>query len=258
MSGEESVFGASYAAAYDSLYHDKDYPAECDLVEQVLRTYGSGGTQHILDIGCGTGGHSIPLARRGYHVRGVDRSEAMLSEARRKAGAAGVGARFTQGDAASFRLDESLDAALMLFAVLGYLTDNEQLLAALRNVRRHLRAGGLFIFDVWYGPAVLLERPSQRVKVSPLERGQLLRVASGELDPLHHLCTVTYDVWLMHADRAASHTREQHVVRFFFPQELRLLLGLAGLELARLGAFPEFERDPDESTWNVLGVARAV
>lgn len=258
MSRERSVFGSSYAAAYDSLYRDKDYPAECDLVEQVLRTYGGGATRRILDIGCGTGGHSIPLAERGYQVEGVDRSEAMLGEARRKAQAAGVEARFALGDAATFRLEESFDAALMLFAVLGYLVENEQLLAALRNVRRHLRADGLFICDVWYGPAVLRERPSQRVKVSPLDGGQLLRVATGELDMLHHVCHVTYEVWRLKADRVASHTRETHTMRYFFPQELRLLLGLAGFELLRLGAFPEVERDPDESTWNVLAVARAV
>ena len=59
------------------------------------------------------------------------------------------------------------DAALMMFAVLGYQVENDDVLAALRTARRHLEPGGLFIFDVWYGPAVLHQRPSERVKIIP-------------------------------------------------------------------------------------------
>jgi hypothetical protein len=51
----------------------------------------------------------------------------------------------------------------MMFAVLGYQGENDDVLAALKTAHRHARPGGLFLFDVWYGPAVLHERPSQRV-----------------------------------------------------------------------------------------------
>jgi hypothetical protein len=55
-----------------------------------------------------------------------------------------------------------------------------------------------------------------------------------------------------------AHTDETHVMRYFFPQELRLLLNCAGLRLLRLGAFPDVDRQPDDTTWNVMAVARAV
>ena len=55
-----------------------------------------------------------------------------------------------------------------------------------------------------------------------------------------------------------AETEESHKMRYFFPLELELFLKCAGFKLIRLGAFPEFDRDPDETTWNVLGVARAV
>src|SRR4029077_11778373 len=78
-------FGASYSLAYDALYRDKDYVSECDFVEAAIRRHGSGGDHRkVLDLGCGTGGHSIELARRGYTVRGVDLSPHMLSVARAK------------------------------------------------------------------------------------------------------------------------------------------------------------------------------
>ncbi len=52
-------------------------------------------------------------------------------------------------------------------------------------------------------------------------------------------------------------TEENHRVRYFFPREIESLLGPTGFSLVRLGAFPEFDKEPDETTWNVLGVARA-
>jgi hypothetical protein len=66
---------------------------------------------------------------------------------------------------------------------------------------------------------------------------------------------VDFRIWRLDGDRVTGETTERHVMRFFFPRELELLLDAAGLSLLRLGAFPEFERDPDESTWNVLAVA---
>src|SRR5207248_11417549 len=70
----EGVFGPQYAEAYDTLYRDKDYSAECDAIEHVFRLYGIGPVRRVLDLGCGTGGHAVPLAERGYEVVGVDRS----------------------------------------------------------------------------------------------------------------------------------------------------------------------------------------
>jgi SAM-dependent methyltransferase len=80
-----TVFGSAYSSAYDALYRDKDYQSECDLIERVFREYGTRPVHTILDLGCGTGNHAIPLAQRGYEVVGVDRSADMLEIAREKA-----------------------------------------------------------------------------------------------------------------------------------------------------------------------------
>ncbi len=81
----DKVFGQDYADQYDLLYTDKDYEAECDLIEEVFRKYGNGRISTILDLGCGTGNHAIPLASRGYHVTGIDISEDMITHAQKKA-----------------------------------------------------------------------------------------------------------------------------------------------------------------------------
>lgn len=252
MSG---CFGADYAAAYDSIYAAKDYDAECRTVERALKAHSRRPVSSILDLGCGTGNHALPLARAGYRVVGVDLSEDMLVSARAKAGDMPV--EFHQGDVREVALGRRFDAVLMMFAVLGYQAGNDDVKAALATVRDHLEPGGVFLFDVWYGPAVLAQRPEQRVRSFPTAKGEVLRVVSSALDSRHHRCTVSYDLLVMEGDRVAARSREDHVMRYFFPLELEMLLDSAGLDLVHLSDVDDLDRAPDESTWNVVGVAVA-
>lgn len=255
-----TVFGPIYAHVYDTLYREKDYPAESALIQRLFRQYHKGTPiRMVLDLGCGTGNHALPLCRAGYQVVGVDCSEDMLAEARRKAVELGCReAVFHRADIRSLALKQVFDAGIMMFAVLGYQLENTDVLAALKTARSHLRDDGLLLFDVWYGPAVLTERPSQRVKVIPTADGQVLRVASGEMDARRHVCTVRYQLWELRQRRLVSCIEETHRMRYFFPLELELFLQCAGFRPRGLRAFPDFDRDADETTWNVMCVASAV
>jgi SAM-dependent methyltransferase len=255
-----SIFGPGYADTYNRLYQDKDYVAECDLMERIFQNYGHGAIRAVLDLGCGTGNHAIVLGARRYEVVGIDRSEEMLAQARSKVTDASTDSRvtFQNGDIRTVDLKRQFDAAVMMFAVLGYQLDDADALAALKAARRHLPLGGLFIFDFWYGPAVLNQRPSERIKTIPTAEGKIVRIASAELDTGRRICTVHYRLRQLAGDRLMSETEEDHSMRYFFPPELRFFLDCSGFTLVRLGAFPEFDRDPDETTWSALGVARAV
>jgi len=257
----DSVFGKEYADAYDLLYTGKDYNAECDMIEEVFKRYAVGPIKSILDLGCGTGNHAIPLAKRGYEVTGVDISPDMLRIAKEKISnfkpsTFNFQPIFLQGDIRSLDLAKTFDAVLMMFAVLGYQVTNEDVLAALTSVRRHLRPGGLFICDVWWGPAVLTIRPSERVKVIPTEEGKIIRATSGKLDTFRHTCEVHYHVWQINGKQIISESEERHTMRYFFPQELAYFLSEAKLQLLALRAFEDLEKDPSEETWNVLPISK--
>jgi len=251
------LFGTGYSNSYDLLYSDKDYGVECDLIVRAIGEYGLNPTRSILDLGCGTGNHALPLARRGYEVVGIDRSEQMLALARTKARDLNAGkADFSSGDIRSADLGRKFDATLMMFAVLGYQLYNEDVLSALRTARQHITPGGVLIFDVWYGPAVLNLKPSERAKVIPIPDGQILRFADGNLNISDQICTVNYRLWRIKDDRVITRIEESHQVRYFFPRELDLLLESSGFRRVRTSAFPEFEREPDETTWNALVIAQ--
>ena len=175
-----------------------------------------------------------------------------------RARARGSRARFELAEIGSFDVGQTFDAALMMFAVLGYQIGNADVQSALATARRHIRLNGLLVCDFWYGPAVLGQRPSERVKVIDSPTGQVIRVAAGELNTLRDLCLVRYRVWRIEAGRLTTETREQHPMRYFFAPELELFLSAAGFELVRLGAFPNLEDEATDQTWNVALVARAV
>jgi SAM-dependent methyltransferase len=252
-----SEFGPTYAGAYDLLYQDKNYDEECRLLVQIFQEYRRECVRRILDLGCGTANHALRLAAHGYEVVGVDRSADMLRIAERKAQEQGLELRLARFDIRDVQLAETFDAVLMMFAVLGYQLGNSDVFSALRTARRHLSDKGLLVFDVWYGPAVLAQRPRDRVRTISTNGGTLLRTSSGELDIRRQLCTVHFRVWRLSENRVVEHTAESHRVRYFFPQELELFLDAAGFRLLRLGAFPDFAHEPDETTWNAIVVAEA-
>lgn len=256
---KNQVFGSVYSEAYDLFYQDKDYEAECDVIEEIFRHHVDGQVNTILDLGCGTGNHAIPLAKRGYRVTGVDRSSEMLKQAMAKARTQHAGLKktpqFLKGDVRSFALNQSFDAVIMMFAVLGYQLTNPDLFSTLGAVRQHLKPGGLFIFDLWYGPAVLAIRPGDKIKEISTSDGKVIRMASGTLDVGRHLCQVNYRLLKISGDRVAKDSTESHTMRYFFPMELDMALSFNKLKLESLNAFPDLETTADETTWNALGLA---
>ena len=248
-----SVFGADYAGDYDALYRNKDYDAEVALIERLVARHL--GTAHsVLDLGCGTGAHAHRLAARGFDVTGVDRSGEMLVIAREKDSTA----QFVGGDVQSVRLHRTFDVALMMFAVLGYQTTDQAVYDALTTVRAHLHADGLFIADIWYGPAVQAIQPEERTKVVKSARGDVVRTVSATLDDDNSCASVRYRVQHVSNGVTTTEFEETHIMRYFFEPELAFLLERAGLRLLSLRAFDDADQPATEDTWNALLVARAV
>jgi len=144
----------------------------------------------------------------------------------------------------------------MMFAVLGYSTTNEDILTALNSVSRHLNPGGLFICDVWYGPAVLRQRPEAKEKIIRTGMDEIIRSASGTLDSFRHLCEVHYHLRHLKSGQVQREVVEKHTMRYFFPQELAFFIQQAAMEHIHFSHVGNLSRPPTEETWNILLAAR--
>jgi SAM-dependent methyltransferase len=249
-----------YAAVYDLLYQEKDYDAECDFLEEAFRRWAGRRVRRILDLGCGTAGHAVRLAKRGYEVLGVDRSPSMLAEAHHKTSAAGLTERlkFVQADVADLPVGDSFDAVICMFAVLSYQTNDEQLSGLLRSARLSLPEGGLFVADFWFGPAVVAQRPETRTKILNGGCGHTIRTAIPVWNTAEHSVQVNYQV-LQYRDRSLTdEIRETHSLRYFFLPELQEQLASADFQVAHVCSFPTLEEPASDASWSVALIAQAI
>jgi SAM-dependent methyltransferase len=244
-----------YAELYDVFYQEKNYTAECDFLEELFVRYANNQVRSILDLGCGTGGHIVPLAKRGYQVTGVDQSEIMLSTAIQKT--VGLPVELYQGDIRQIDLQQTFDAVIAMFAVIGYMKTNDDLRAAFRTARRHMRPGDVFCFDTWFGPAVLVEHPIDRHKVIKQANKCIIRLVHPELNLLQQTVDVHYTVLHLYENAITSEVHETHTMRFLFPQETAILLEEAGFLVKHVCPFLRVEDVLDEREWNMTVIAEA-
>ena len=248
-----------YGAYYDLLYRDKDYAGEVDYIVSLLHR-SSPRAHQILEFGSGTGRHGRLLAQRGFDVLGVEGSEAMVAEAKRNSNGFHplTKGRFDcrRGDIRSVVLDRQFDSVLALFHVVSYQTTNHGLLRTFSNAARHLRSGGVFLFDVWHGPAVLTERPATRVKRVEDENTMLTRIAEPKLDTNAAIVTVHYTmISQAKADSQINTFTEEHRMRYLFPTEIDLLAQQTGFEVEHSEEFLT-GKPPAEGTWGVAYLLR--
>jgi SAM-dependent methyltransferase len=234
-------FFDAHAPVYMDNVFTKNTIREVDFLLQEL---GLQPGSSILDVGCGTGRHSIELAKRGYAVTGLDLSAEMLAQAEQGAKVAGVQVHWIHADAARFSLAEKYDAVICLcegsLGLLGQTDDPiDQPLAILRNISRSLKPQARALLTVLNGVAMIRKYTNDDVR-------------KGRFDPLQMVESSA------HSPREglpAIPVRE----RAFVPTELVLMCGLAGLSVISMwggtaGNWGRRELDLDEI--EIMVVAR--
>jgi len=244
-----------YGQYYDVLYQDKDYNRESDYVLSLLRRMGVAKGK-IIEFGCGTGRHGRRIAEEGYEVVGIDRSLQMIERARLQDPLPNFTCEV--GDICGFDAGRSFDAVLALFHVVSYQTSNEDLVATFRNARRHLKPGGIFLFDVWYAPAVCAVGPSHRIKTVDREFLTIKRAANPVWNVNDNRIDVHYHISVKNKSSGElDEFDEVHPMRYFSLPELDIVAKLTGF---RRRAAEEFLTGvtPSLSTWNVCIIVSAV
>lgn len=222
----------------DPVLYDAIAPDDPEMAGFYAEGLGPG--QQVLDLACGTGRFTLPLAASGARVVGGDIDTAMLDAARRRMATAGQSAEFVPLDMRDFALDRRFDRIVLAANALLHLLETADLLDCFSAVRRHLAPGGEFRFDIFVPSAALLSMPpGTRQPVGagsfPSPLGLLTLEETIAYDPIRQLSTAT---WFWSLPDRPDFQRTQLVLRQIYPQELPLLLDKAGLSLtARFGGF---------------------
>ena len=196
----------------------------------------------ILELCCGTGRLTIPIAKAGYTISGVDLMPSMLEQARAKALAAGLDIEFIQGDMRRLDLKEKYDLIFIPFNSIHHLYTNKDMYSALQVVKSHLRPDGHFILDC-FNPNLpfLVESEKTRTAIAQYTTDDGREITIKETMRYESHTQVNRIIW--HYFINGVFDSEQNLdMRLYFPQELDAYLQTKGFIIVhKFGSFEELK-----------------
>lgn len=250
-------FGDLYSQYYDLLYQDKDYQAEVNYVTSLIQN-NLLEAQTILDLGCGTGRHASLLCEKGFIVHGVDLSEDMLDVAEKRRTGKESQLSFSHANIQNLKLNKKFDIVTSLFHVMSYQNSNQELTQAFRVAKEHLVDDGILIFDFWYGPAVLTDLPTTRIKRLENDQIKVTRLAEPILYAQKNIVDVHYNIFLKDKETQNSvEKRELHSMRYLFDTELELICNEVGFDILNKYEWMS-QNTPNFNSWNVVWVLKRI
>jgi len=217
----KTFFGEDYLRLYEPILTPERTQREVDgIVNLLALPQGSS----ILDLCCGHGRHSIPLAQRGYHVTGQDLSEVFLREAEKEAVAKGVHVNWMHSDMRNIPFEHEFDAAINIFTAFGYLETQDEDQHVLRQVSKALKPNGLLLLDTLHREAFLRHFEPYMIEHRP---DGLIVLEERDFDLLTSRANVK--ITMIYPD--GERKEYGHAARVYTLTELAQMLTIAGLRV---------------------------
>lgn len=248
-----------YAKYYDLIYKEKNYEGEVCYILNLIKQY-KRDTRTILDIGCGTGRHAVEFAKNGYEVTGIDSSVQMIDIAKKRFSCNVPLSNppvFYQGDARNFNLARQYDVVVSLFHVISYQATDTDLEQAFVTIKSHTKKNALFIFDIWYGPAVLHQKPEERQNHYVLDKYKITRSSTPAIDFKNNIVDVNYHLIISGPDGYEDEITEVHRMRYFSCSQIEYWLQRCGFMMLT-GYEWLTVLEPNKNSWSVCIIAKAL
>ncbi len=228
------AFFENYANKYDNEVFTQGTIGECDFIETEINFEKS---LKILDVGCGTGRHSIEMTKRGYKIKGIDLSESQLALAREKAKNEKLGIDFQKHDARKLPFSNEFDVAIMLCEGGFPLMETDEMnFEILKNVAKSMKSKSKFIFTTLNGLFPLYHSVEEFCAKNSVEGNATYRSNTFDLMTFrdHNITEIEDDL----GNKKTLKSNE----RYYVPSEIAWLLkslGFSKIEIfgAKLGAF---------------------
>jgi 2-polyprenyl-3-methyl-5-hydroxy-6-metoxy-1,4-benzoquinol methylase len=201
----------------------------------------------VLELACGTGRITIPMAEKGIEITGLDVSETMLSHARRKTTIKGVNVEWIKADCRNFKLNKKFNLIFFPFNSITHLHDLKSLEACFSCVKEHLTRNGRFVIDV-FNPHldILMRDPSRRYHVAqysdPDGKGTVIITENNIYDTVTQINRIK---WYYSIGKEKDKFVVENNMRILFPQELDVLLLYNGFTIET--KFGNYDETPFDS-----------
>ena len=244
-----------YSEIYDLINFDKDYKKESKFIEKLIsKNIEKKSNNSILDLGCGTAKHIEFLYDLGYKVEGIDLSSDMLKIAKKRIKKKKI--KLFHSDISSLNLNKKFNIIISLFHVISYQNTNQQIKNTFKTVNKHLKNGGIFIFDFWYGPAVLRDLPTKRVKKVENKKIKCKRTTRPKIHYDLNLVDVNFNFEILNKkNNKISKYMELHKMRYFFDPELHEFSNLFNFKFLNSYEWLSFKK-PTYKSWNTVWVLK--
>lgn len=195
----------------------------------------------ILELCCGTGRLTLPIAKKGYRICGIDYTPSMLSRAKAKAAEAGLKIQFIEADIRTFTLQEQFDLIFIPFNSIHHLYKNEDLFKTLQGVKKHLKEGGLFLLDC-FNPDIryIVESEKEQKIVAEYVTNDGRNVLIKQTMRYENTTQINRIEWHYFIN-GEFHSIQNLDMRLFFPKELDTYLEWAGFNI--IHKFGDFEEE---------------
>ncbi len=195
---------------------------------------------NILELCCGTGRLTIPLAQEGYNITGVDNSTSMLKQAKRKANELKTPVRFIKSDIRTLDLAEVYDIIFIPFNSIHHLYTNQDFFDVLTSVKKHLKKTGYFIFDC-FNPDIhyIIDSEKEEKIIAEYSTKDGREVVIKQTMIYENKTQINRIKWHYYINGRFDSIQNLDM-RLFFPQELDAYLSMHGFKIIhKFGGFKE-------------------
>ncbi|MDU1905318.1 MAG: class I SAM-dependent methyltransferase [Dysgonomonas sp.] len=195
---------------------------------------------NILELCCGTGRLTIPLAQEGFNITGVDNSPSMLKQAQEKANELNIPIQFVESDMRCLDLPEVYDIIFIPFNSIHHLYNNQDLFNVLTGVKKHLKEDGYFLFDC-FNPDIhyIVNSENHEQVIAEYSTKDGRSVVIKQIMTYENTTQINRIKWHYFINGKFDSIQDMDM-RLFFPQELDAYLGIYGFEIInKFGGFKE-------------------
>ena len=239
---------------YDSIFQNKDYRAETDLLYRFSNQFGLGLPRKILEIGCGTGNHTLELSKsKNTDIIAIDIDSKMVEIAKKKL------ARKRNVKILKSAVEEisgyKFDLVLAMFNVVNYISGSKELESFFGSVYSLLEPGGIFVFDCWNGVAVVKDPPKSKVIKLKVDGKMVKAILKTETDYIKGVSTLVYDFEVEKKNaRELGTYRLDHTL--WTPREFFSVLKKVEFEVVRFSTLKDPDGQAKDTDWKVMFCAR--